>query len=358
MERQKNDPVNAALAEWRKKAANVLVLASAMAYLPAVMLVIGGVGPAAAATVKSAVLVCYVIILADTFLNRADYRIRAWSLLAAGYLAALVGNVIFAQGPFLRVLPVVLPVLTMVFFGAGAGRSAALCSMTILLVGPFLGTVPGLVRILSSDATPTPVSSLPVLFTQSAGLTAVLVSLMLLLDHYHQFLLQSLGQLGQEAARRREAYQDLEREMEERKRLELEVAQAADVERRRLGGEIHDGICQQIAGALLRCEALARRLDREESLPVAELRALGGLLDESMNEARMSPGLCPLEDDPDALAGALDSRHADLEIFGDTLSFRRRRGCRLRETFTAHHLYRIAQEAVNNAVRHARAETS
>lgn len=354
---ERNDPVNAALAEWRKKAANVLVLASAMAYLPAVMLVIGGVGPAAAMTVKSAVLVCYVIILADTFLNRADYRIRAWSLLAAGYLAAIVGNVIFPQGPFLRVLPVVLPVLTMVFFGAGAGRGAALCSMTILLVGPFLGTVSGLVRILSSDAAPTPISSLPVLFTQSAGLTAVLVSLMLLLDHYHQFLLQSLGQLGQEAARRREAYQDLEREMEERKRLELEVAQAADVERRRLGGEIHDGICQQIAGALLRCEALARRLDRDESLPVMELRALGDLLDESMKEARdVARGLCPLEDDPGALAGALAQLASRTwKSSGIPCRFEAVGDVRIRETFTAHHLYRIAQEAVNNALHHARA---
>lgn len=356
-EAKMSDPVIGALALWRKKAANVLVLASAMAYLPAVMLVMGGVDPDATTLVKAVVLLCYVVVLIDTFLNRADYRIRAWFLLASGYIAAVVGNVVFPQGPFLRVLPVVLPVLAMVFFGASAGRGAALFSMAILLFGPFLGVIPVVVNLLASDAQTTEMADLPVLFTQSAGLTAALVSLMLLLDRFHEFLLQSLEQLGREAAWRHEAYHDLKREMEERKRLELEVAQVADVERRRVGAEIHDGICQQITGALLHCEALARRVDRKESLTAAELRTLGGLLDESMNEARdIARGLCPLEDDPGALAGALAQlAMRTWKTSGIPCRFEGTGDIRIQESFAAHHLYRIAQEAVNNAVRHARA---
>jgi signal transduction histidine kinase len=52
--------------------------------------------------------------------------------------------------------------------------------------------------------------------------------------------------------------------MRERQRLEREIASISDRERCRLGQDLQDGVCQQVTAALLRCQALERRLEPDE----------------------------------------------------------------------------------------------
>lgn len=343
-----------ALRDWRHKATNVLMTGSAVLYLPGIALLVAGYGPPVSRPVKVFVLAVYLIVVICALLHRTNYRARIWALLAGAYVLALLVGAATPQGPFARSLPVLLPLLAIILLGSWAGRTTAVISAVILLFGPFLRGAPGIAELISTD--PMAPSIAPgLLWTQGAVLTGMLGATMLLLDRYYGLLRSSMTSLEQEAAERSAALLNLEREMLETRRLERELAQAADEERHRLGLDIHDGVCQQLTGALLRCEALARRLDRGERPVAGDLTALSSLLDEAINEAHaVARGLCLLDSDPGALELALR-----------TLAKRTQRSCGVACQFaatgnvsvsdptTARHFHRVAQEAVSNAARHA-----
>jgi len=219
-----------------------------------------------------------------------------------------------------------------------------------------LQQVVGLVEMLTLEpaGAPTPTN---VVFYQGVALAALLVGQMILLDRFHDFLMRSLTGLHREAGERAVAYQRLEREIRERRQLEHEVSRAGDEERRRLGVEIHDGVCQQVTAALLRCQALARRLERGGRLSGADFETVSSLLAESIDEAHnVARGLCPLDPNPESLVHALRSLvKRTREISSVQCEFVEAGDLLVGDQDTAQHLYRIVQEALSNAVRHANA---
>jgi PAS domain S-box-containing protein len=147
------------------------------------------------------------------------------------------------------------------------------------------------------------------------------------------------------------------RDVSERRRLEQEVLEASAGEQRRIGQDLHDGLCQQLAGAAFGLEVLTRRLSATAADEVPEVRKLADLLDHALTEARaLAHGLNPI----DLRAGGLP---AALDKLATWISQAFRVRCRFRagpalapcDATTATHLFRIAQEAVNNAIRHGRA---
>ncbi|MDX9973155.1 MAG: sensor histidine kinase [FCB group bacterium] len=344
------------LREWRHQATNVLMMGSIVFYLPSLVLLLSGKNLPLALPVKVFVVMVYLIIVVCAILHRTNYRRRVWALLAGAYAMAVLMGAAAPQGPFVRAMPVLLPLLAMVLLGTRAGQITAVTSVIVLMVTPFLRGVPGIAQLIASDLM-TPSLAPGVALTQGAGLTGMLGATMLLLDRFYRLLRESMASLEQEAADRTAAHQNLELEMLETRRLERELAQASDEERHRLGLDIHDGVCQQLTGALLRCEALARRLERGERPAAADLTALSSLLDEAINEAHLvARGLCLLDSAPEALEAALR-----------TLAKRTQRSCgvacqftalgnvRVSDPTTARHFHRVAQEAVSNAARHAAA---
>ena len=150
---------------------------------------------------------------------------------------------------------------------------------------------------------------------------------------------------------------DLEEQMNERSRLEQKVVQISEDERRRISHDLHDGLCQQLTAARLRFSVLKRRLTTgAEEQP--ELAQLSELLDESVNHAYdLSRGLCPVEFDPVGIIPSLEELASRFALSsGIDIEFSQRRRC---DNCTNSHLiqlYRIAQEAITNAVKHASAE--
>lgn len=147
------------------------------------------------------------------------------------------------------------------------------------------------------------------------------------------------------------------RDITERRQLEQEVMEIGEHERHRIGQDLHDGHCQQLAGVLFLCEALHMRLAQRADGEVPAVERIADLLNEAIGQARsISKGLCPLDDDPRALPMAL---HQLASTVGGTFGV----SCRcsydkdvvIPERDTALHLYRIAQEAINNAIRHGHA---
>jgi signal transduction histidine kinase len=196
------------------------------------------------------------------------------------------------------------------------------------------------------------------LWAQGLGLTAEMLILMLLLERFYGVLRASLDAERQATAARAAANRALEGEMARRQRLERGIARATDEERRGVGRDIHDGVCQQLTGALLRCQALELRLERGTPPTQPEIGALSGLLAETIHEARaVAEGLSPLNATPSALAGALRelARRAE-RTSGVPCTSHVTGDVRVEGPVAARHLYRIAQEAVGNAIRHAGAK--
>jgi len=329
--------VAAALAAWRHKAAEILLGAHAAVHLPVIVLTVFGYGPPIGRLVRAICLTAYLVMAGAALLRRFDYQVRIWAYFIAAYVVVALGNLLDVSGPYAQVGLVANPIFILVLFGAPAARFATLVSAVILISAPFLRLVPGVGWSLAFD--PAPLRGVD--WFREAGLAAFLAALLVLLERFHQFLLDALA--GQCRA------------MRERQRLEREIAAVGDAERRRLGQELHDGVCQQVTAALLRCKALQRSIKEGETVSEADFAPLSSLLGETIEDAHnVALGLCPLEPDPEALAPALRALTRQVQgMTGVRCEFRTAGDVGVTDPGMAQHLYRIAQEAVSNAVRHA-----
>jgi signal transduction histidine kinase len=109
---------------------------------------------------------------------------------------------------------------------------------------------------------------------------------------------------------------------------------------------------------LLRWQTLQRSLREGGPVSAAESERLTSLLTEAIDEAHsIALGLCPVEPEPDALAPALRALTRRMqETAGVHCEFLATGDVRVPDSEMAQHLYRIAQEALSNAVRHAHAK--
>ena len=146
-------------------------------------------------------------------------------------------------------------------------------------------------------------------------------------------------------------------DMTERMALEEEIINISEREQCRIGEELHDGLGQQLTAIELMCSSLQK--DLPASLP--ELKEMTAQMRQFMREAirqirMLAHDLTGFEITTHGLPDALTR-------LAQTISLSGRVECRFvcpepvsfRDTAVADHLYRITQEAVNNAVKHANA---
>ncbi len=146
------------------------------------------------------------------------------------------------------------------------------------------------------------------------------------------------------------------RDVTRRKRLERELIEAGDREKERMGRELHDGLCQNLAGIAALSATLARKLAARDD-PAAAAAAGDHRIAAAGDRRRPRPGARPQPGGlaQMGLAAALEVLAANVEALHPvTCAFAcDRRFPRLDPAVEAH-LYRIAQEAVSNAVAHGR----
>ncbi len=143
----------------------------------------------------------------------------------------------------------------------------------------------------------------------------------------------------------------------ERRALGSALIDAIATEQRRIGQELHDGLGQELTGLALSARALATRAERDGQPIAASLDQLATLAASCIQAARrIAQGVSPLNDADGSLQGALGAL-AVRSSFGNTVvRFRARLDTPITVDLEArNHLYRIAQEAVQNALKHARA---
>jgi signal transduction histidine kinase len=144
----------------------------------------------------------------------------------------------------------------------------------------------------------------------------------------------------------------------ERQRLQVALREAAAEERRRLARELHDGLGQDLTGFAMLADGLAKQMDRS-GLPVPlELDRLATMARQAIVTCRdIARGLSPLGGPRSGLTEALrdltdrlngppgPSVSLTLELHASIAISRE----------SSEHLYRIAQEALTNAMKHSRA---
>jgi len=140
----------------------------------------------------------------------------------------------------------------------------------------------------------------------------------------------------------------------ETKFLERALLEAADREQRRIGQDLHDHLCQHLVGAAFSAKAEAGALDREASPHAAPLHDLARLINDAVKQVReLSRGLHPVEIDTAGLMSALQelTHRASVAV---PCAFQCRRKVLVKDSQRALHAYRIAQEAVANALQQTR----
>lgn len=148
-------------------------------------------------------------------------------------------------------------------------------------------------------------------------------------------------------------------QIDERSRLENTLLDISEQEHRRLGQDLHDGLCQSLSGLALMGRSLVKTLQQQNlPEPAAEASRLAELIHQSVEQARsIARGLHPVVMDSEGLVSALHELAA--------LSSSNTVACQLHcehtvpvaNNATSLHLYRIAQEAVTNALKHSGART-
>jgi signal transduction histidine kinase len=162
-----------------------------------------------------------------------------------------------------------------------------------------------------------------------------------LLDHMHR--------------RVEERTVDLQREIIARKKLEREKANVTEHERRRLGRELHDSLCQHLTGTALKAQSVVKQLQSSDPSAIENARNVVGLVDRGIDIARdIARGLVSFELEGEGLISALDG-------LAETTSQQHQIACSFQHNAEvkmspdkATQLYWIAREAVTNAVTHAK----
>lgn len=147
--------------------------------------------------------------------------------------------------------------------------------------------------------------------------------------------------------------------LEHSQKLEREIVEISEREQGRIGRDLHDGLCQYLAALGCAAASLGSDLEKQELRKEANVaNDLAKFLQDAVVQARdLARGLMPMQMDEAALTIALENLAA-------SVSRLQRVECKFEADGTpthfdktsAMHLYRIAQEAINNATRHGKAQ--
>ncbi|HEY5079838.1 MAG TPA: histidine kinase, partial [Opitutaceae bacterium] len=174
------------------------------------------------------------------------------------------------------------------------------------------------------------------------------------------WLLASVISLHRETEERvRQRTAALTEEIAERVRLEMVVLEISERERRAIGHDLHDGLSQHLTGTALVAQALGAKISLRSAEDAADVRKIVALIEQGIEQTRsIAKGLLLPEIERDGLANALrELAVATRAQFRVDCEFLGNGSVDVGESGIATHIYRIAEEATRNAVRHGKART-
>jgi PAS domain S-box-containing protein len=143
----------------------------------------------------------------------------------------------------------------------------------------------------------------------------------------------------------------------ERKHLESAILEVSAREQRRIGQDLHDGLGQRLTGIAFMSKVLAEELAAESRPEAGDAAKIVNLVNGTIEETReLAHGLLPVVSEARGLMSALERWANEVEdLFKVSCWFQCSEPVLVHDEAVANHVYRIAQEAVNNAVKHGRA---
>jgi PAS domain S-box-containing protein len=147
------------------------------------------------------------------------------------------------------------------------------------------------------------------------------------------------------------------RDITERKQLEQEIIEISNREQQRIGQDLHDGLCQELTGIELMCQVLEQKLTAKSKPEAQRVGQIGQHIREAILHTRkLARGLSPVELEANGFMSALHELAAHVEkLFHVQCRLECPQPVMIQNNVFATHLYRIVQEAINNAVKHGQA---
>lgn len=172
----------------------------------------------------------------------------------------------------------------------------------------------------------------------------------------HQLQLEQLVQARTEELT--EANKQLLQEFKDRRQLEKEILDISEKERRRFGRLLHDSVGQQLTGIAYLSKVLENKLAKVLPDEAANAAEISKLVSQTTAQARgLARGLDPIDLQAGGLMSALSElAHNTQRLFSIDCSFNYNRDIAAGDPYLAINLYRIAQEAVTNAIKHGKAK--
>jgi len=139
--------------------------------------------------------------------------------------------------------------------------------------------------------------------------------------------------------------------------LKQAIIEISEHEQQRIGRDLHDGLCQQLTGIGLLSKAVKKKLVLSCAPEADDVGRIEELMTKAIGSTRgIARGLCPVEVETNGLMSALEELAANTqEVSGKECRFDCPAPVLIENNVVATHLYRIAQEAVHNAMRHSEA---
>lgn len=338
--------VNASMQAWRSKATNIVLVVLAVALVPLTLLVLMGIDIRLPWLSREfAVLACAVLGVA-AIRPRWDLRWRLLMLFTVLYALTAVQLAMTGLAGNGRIFLLMLPLLALVLAGVRQGWLALAVSMCLYSAFNVLaanGVLSRWEQVHENSVAP------GYWFLEGLLLWTALIPLMILFTRFQAARTRTMVE-------ERQARRQLEEETAARRLVEEDMLRVCEDEKQRIGSDLHDGLCQHLTAVLLNCTAVENETAARgapEALPLARIRTL---IEESIGMAYdAAKGLCPTAMTSESLASALNRlcRHAqessgiacELCVPDPAANLSMPQGL---------HLYRIAQEAVANALKHSR----
>jgi PAS domain S-box-containing protein len=148
------------------------------------------------------------------------------------------------------------------------------------------------------------------------------------------------------------------RDVTRRVELQKEILGIGEGVQRRIGQDLHDDLCQQLTGIEFLSQALERRLANRSPVEASRAREIARLTRQAIGYTReLSHTMSPMELAADGLADALRNlADRTKRVFKVDCRFRGDSTPIADDGVTRIYLYRIAQEAINNAIKHGKAK--
>ena len=143
----------------------------------------------------------------------------------------------------------------------------------------------------------------------------------------------------------------------ERRRLEREILEISNREQRRIGQDLHDDLGQLLTGICFRVAELEDDLLKRNQPEMTDAAEIGELVQEAIGQTRaLARGLNPVSMESGGLRTALATLARGIEqIYEIPCILTCPEPVLVDDTEAAAHVYRIAQEALNNAIKHGKA---